>query len=89
MNEKNFDFVMAGVTSIIGRVNRFSLMEAIINFETHFIKSWLVRFSNFHTIIKEYKDSGYTVYLIVNTIRVHGLFTGQYYTKDYIMSDVI
>ena len=43
MNEKTFDFVMAGVSSVIGGVNRYSILEAVASFETKFIKKLLVR----------------------------------------------
>ena len=43
VNEKTFDFVMAGVSSVIGGVNRYSILEAVASFETKFIKKLLVR----------------------------------------------
>ena len=42
VNEKTFDFVMSGVSSVIGGFNRYSIMESIRNFDTNFFKKWLV-----------------------------------------------
>jgi hypothetical protein len=42
VNEKTFDFVMAGVSSVVGGYNRYSIMEAVVNFDTNYVKKWLV-----------------------------------------------
>jgi hypothetical protein len=44
VNEKLVDFVMAGVSSVVGGLSRHTVLEAIVQFDSNFVKRWLVRF---------------------------------------------
>ena len=37
------DFVMAGVSSIVGGMSRHTVLDAIVQFDSNFVKRWLVR----------------------------------------------
>ena len=43
VNEKLVDFVMAGVSSVVGGLSRHTVLEAIVQFDSNFVKRWLVR----------------------------------------------
>jgi len=42
VNEKTIDFVMAGVASVVGRLSRYTVLEAIVQFDSNYVKKWLV-----------------------------------------------
>jgi hypothetical protein len=42
VNEKTIDFVMAGVASVVGGMSRHTVLEAIVQFDSNFVKRWLV-----------------------------------------------
>ena len=36
------DFVMAGVSSVVGGLSRHTVLDAIVQFDSNFVKRWLV-----------------------------------------------
>jgi hypothetical protein len=42
VNEKTIDFVMAGVASVVGGLSRHMVLDAIVQFDSNYIKRWLV-----------------------------------------------
>lgn len=42
VNEKMIDFVMAGVASVVGTMSRHTVLEAIVQFDSNYVKRWLI-----------------------------------------------